>query len=577
MEGRPVVEAGQRPVYIYNGVTDLRELKDISLKGASLFFNGTFSVDGLRHVNLQGAHVFFNGKLQSGVTRGVSQDAVATTVSSPLPKSDGQVEASSHDGSRNSSPHVDPAVRRPSKALDSGKMEYSSERTDSKPTSAGIDHLNPKDAEICPFHNEHPACEHIESVTTSGNSLPDNANLTPFGLNGKVTGRQQTRTSGRAVDRSMLSARSVRFNVPAVLPTPVPSLPLKHVQCTNPGPRRRDSMSETVHKSTSHTSPSNRSWEHERADVHLKLPPQKRPSDQDIWISSKVEKKPRLEKHNGFDLDKQINKLVQEEVVQRSKRAKQLSDNNNNGHDATAEHEKTRKLSTQRNEMRSQLLGKPPRPLSASTIPSGPTKDRLAVNVPQLMPRLPQSSPLNNVINSATLNEEIVQTRIWFNIAQKDLFKEKARRGTASKALSARVTALNKKLAVLHRKRTEINDDTDRMNAFRRRDLEGCRLDVGALMQTTPKSPPLSPSDSEWKNRLSLCYEALERTKLENNEVKDAKRESGTLSGEENPVIKQEKCDQNVFWRVEAAGDKVFPMPPRRQVHFALTDIETCL
>lgn len=64
MEGRAVVEEGQRSVYIYNGVTDLRELKDISLNGASLFFNGTFSVDGLRHVNLQGAHVFFNGKLQ---------------------------------------------------------------------------------------------------------------------------------------------------------------------------------------------------------------------------------------------------------------------------------------------------------------------------------------------------------------------------------------------------------------------------------------------------------------------------------------------------------------------------------
>ena len=64
MEGRSVVEVGQRPVYIYNGVTDLRELKDISLDGASLFFNGTFCVDELRHVSLQGAHVFFNGKLQ---------------------------------------------------------------------------------------------------------------------------------------------------------------------------------------------------------------------------------------------------------------------------------------------------------------------------------------------------------------------------------------------------------------------------------------------------------------------------------------------------------------------------------
>lgn len=513
------------------------------------------------------------------MTRGVSQDAVATTVSSPLPKSDGQVEASSHDGRRNSSPHSDPALRRPSKALDSDKMECSSERRGSKPTSAGMNRLNPKDAEICLSHNGHSSSEHIESMTTSGNSLPHTANLTPFGLNQKVAGRQQTRTSGRAVGRSMPPARSVRFDVPAVLPTPGPSLPLKHMQCTNPSPRSKGPMSEAVHISTSHTSNFNRTWEHDRAGVHLKLLPQKRPSDQDIWNSSKEEKKPRLEKQNGFDLDKQTNKLVQEEVVQRGKRAEQLW-HNDNGHNTTAEHEKIRKLSNQRNEMRSQLLGKPHRPLSASTIPSGPTRDRLAAKIPQQMPSLPQSSPLNNVINSATLNEEIVQTRIRFNLAQQDLIDEKARRGTASKALSAQVTALNKKLAALHRERTEINDDTARMNAFRRRDLEGYRLDVGASMQATPKSPPvspLSPSDSEWKNRLSLCYEALERTKLENNEVKVAKRESGTLSGEENPVIKQEKSDQNVLWRVDSAGDKVFPMPPRRQVHFALTDMETCL
>ena len=512
-------------------------------------------------------------------TRGVSQDAVATTMSSPLPKSNGPVEASSHDGSRNSSPHVDPAVRRPSKALDSGKMQYPSERADPKSTSAGMDHLNQKDTEICPSHDKDPSSEHSESITTSGNSLPHNDNLTSFGLNQKVVGRQQTRTSGKAVDRSMLPARGVRFDVPAVSPTPVPSLSLNHLQCTNPSPRRRGSISEAVHKSTSHTSLFNRRWEHDRADVHLKLLPQKRPSDQDIWNSSKKEKKPRLEKHDGFHLDKQTNKLIQEEVIQRGKRAKQPSDSDN-GQDATAEHEKIRKLSNQRNEMRSQLLGKPHRPLSASTIPSGPTRDRLAAKIPQQMPRLPQSSPLNNVINSATLNEEIVQTRIKFNLAQKDLIDEKARRGTASRTLSAQVTALNKKLAALHRKRTEINDDTARMNAFRRCDLEGYRLEVGALTQTTPKSPPvspLSPSNSEWKDRLSLCYEALERTQLENNEAKAAKKESTTLSGEENSVIKQEKKDQNILWRVEAAADKVFPMPPRRQVHFALTDIETCL
>ncbi len=64
MEGRTNREVEQGPVYIYNGVANLSELKDITLNGASLFFNGFFSVDELRHLNLQGANVFFNGKLQ---------------------------------------------------------------------------------------------------------------------------------------------------------------------------------------------------------------------------------------------------------------------------------------------------------------------------------------------------------------------------------------------------------------------------------------------------------------------------------------------------------------------------------
>ncbi len=373
---------------------------------------------------------------------------------------------------------------------------------------------------------------------------------------------------------------SVRFDMPSVssLPTLVPSLPLRDMQCTNPRPRCKGSTSETVHNSTSPTSLSNRPWDHDRADFPLKLLSQKRPSDQDIWISSKKEKKPRLDKHEGFDVDKQTNKLIHEEI-QRGKRAKQILDRGN-GHDATAEYEKIRKLSNQRNEMRSQLLGNPHRPLSASITPASPTRDRLAAKIPQQMPALPQSSPLNNVINSATLNEEIVQTRIKFNLAQKELIEEKVKRGTASRAISARVTALNKKLAVLHRKRAEINDDTARMNAFRRCDLEGYRLDVGALAQITPKGSlvsPLSPSDREWKNRLSLCYEALQRAKLDNDDVRAVNRECETLSDEDNAVIKQEKPERNILWRVEAAGDKVFPIPPRRQVHFALTDIETCL
>lgn len=64
MEGHTNQEMKQGPVYIYNGEANLRELKDISLNGASLFFNCSFAIDELRNLNLQGANVFFNGKLQ---------------------------------------------------------------------------------------------------------------------------------------------------------------------------------------------------------------------------------------------------------------------------------------------------------------------------------------------------------------------------------------------------------------------------------------------------------------------------------------------------------------------------------
>jgi hypothetical protein len=54
---------GDRPVYIYNGISDLKELKEVNLNGASLFFNGSFRVEDLRGVDLVGANVFFNGQV----------------------------------------------------------------------------------------------------------------------------------------------------------------------------------------------------------------------------------------------------------------------------------------------------------------------------------------------------------------------------------------------------------------------------------------------------------------------------------------------------------------------------------
>lgn len=50
------------PAYIYNVSTNLRELKDVNLCGANLFFNGPFCVADLSEIDLSGATVILNGQ-----------------------------------------------------------------------------------------------------------------------------------------------------------------------------------------------------------------------------------------------------------------------------------------------------------------------------------------------------------------------------------------------------------------------------------------------------------------------------------------------------------------------------------
>jgi hypothetical protein len=64
MGGRSDPGLGQGPVYIYNGLSNLGELKEVNLNGANLFFNGSFCIEDLREVDLLGATVFLNGQPQ---------------------------------------------------------------------------------------------------------------------------------------------------------------------------------------------------------------------------------------------------------------------------------------------------------------------------------------------------------------------------------------------------------------------------------------------------------------------------------------------------------------------------------
>jgi hypothetical protein len=489
-------------MYIYNGVANLGELKEVSLSGASLFFNGSFRLEDLQGVELRGANVFLNGQLQ---------------------------------------------VRRP---IMTTKCANGSQSTTN---------------------------EKGESTPTSSRHLPQNANHLPLGLNQNVADSQQERTSDTTSDHFERPARPVRDHARrASAATPVACQQQKNTQCANSRARDPDLLPGAIHKFRSSNPLASTNLARGLTDDPDTLTPQKRTSVPDVLSTTKTTyKKPKLEKHNGSDLDRPTDRLIQEEA-QRSKRARQLSDSGN-GHDATAEYKKIRELSNRRKEIQSQVGSQRPGPLA--TPPTGPrsSSDQEAFSGAfSQMSIVPQNSPLGNVIHSATLHEQTVQAKIKFKIAQNQLLEEKAARGAPSKATTARVRSLNETLAFLHRRRNEIGNDANRMEAFRRSD-RGHQHGAEDLTRTTPDSPPLSPTDSEWRNRLTLCYEAVESPKSLREHIQIRASESATLSEEEGPIIKQEHSDENRLWSIGKIGHRVRTRAQQRQVRFALTDVETCL
>jgi hypothetical protein len=414
------------------------------------------------------------------------------------------------------------------------------------------------------------------TVTSDDRHLPRNPNHTPLGFDQRVAAGaceedQAPSISGGKIECFQPPAPRSRYNAAPLRATSVTS-------CTrgaNSQISRAKSIPKKTSRSTSFSSLANKRWSHDLAERPGKITPQKRSSTLDVTNHSGSEnKRPKVDKNDRFELEKHGEKLFQEEI-QRGKRARQLSDSGDS-RGATAEYEKIRKLANQRNEIRSRLLGKPRGPLATQTNPFSSSKLTLG-HQPQQTLCLPHNSPLNNVINSASLQEQIVQAKVQFNIAQNQLIEEKAKHGCASKAVLARVTSLNGTLAALNNRRCEIRNDADRMDVFRRFGPTGYRGGAEHLTQSTPKSPPLSPIDSEWKNRISLCYEAVKGSEHWHNAVKHIKNKSTTLSAEDEPMIKRETFDQKWSPKNEDAEIRGTPMPQRRQVRFALTDIETFL
>ena len=417
-----------------------------------------------------------------------------------------------------------------------------------------------------------------ESLVEASKSLPHSSNH-----NHVVLGQEDTlRSCGNKIQNSQTQgdlfqqpARAVQYDAKSVVATLVPAPPLNHRKDDNARlPRVELPRSAKANVKTPAPLLNSR-WPHDLVDTPAQLASHKRPSSTDVDSRSSNEnsKKPRLEKHDGFDVDKETEELIEEEI-RRAKRAKRRS-KRGDSQSAVAEHEEIRKLSERRNNIKSKLPSRLTWQLAAQWSKPGSLRKMDTEGGPGKVARLPRSSPLNNVINFAGLEEETVQTKIKLRLAESQLLQEKARHGYPSQKVVAQIRALDEKLAALKKQRSQIREDSHRMDAFRR-DAKTLQFRDEESKNATPRSPPLFPASDGWKERLILCYGAVERSEPRYVTMKNAKGESGTVSAEEGPGIKHEVVDEESL-KIAGAKARDPVISPQRQVRFALTGVETLL
>jgi hypothetical protein len=140
-------------------------------------------------------------------------------------------------------------------------------------------------------------------------------------------------------------------------------------------------------------------------------------------------------------LSEKANNLASEELNLRLRRTVLA----NLGKSSQNENAKIKQISAERQHIKSQLLQQ--------------------AGVP---PLLPQASPLKNIVNFARIEEEIVQAKIQYALAEKQLRLERQTLGRASDAIIQRVKAIGKALAELYERRDATQVDRTRIEEFRR-------------------------------------------------------------------------------------------------------------
>jgi hypothetical protein len=162
-----------------------------------------------------------------------------------------------------------------------------------------------------------------------------------------------------------------------------------------------------------------------------------------------VAKRMKVDSNSDSGLSK-ANSLASEELNLRL-RKRVLA---NLGRNSRQEDAKIKHLSAERQQIKSQLMRRSS---------GGDTR------VSSLsLPSLPQESPLKNIITFARIEEEIVQTKVQYAMAEKQLRRERQTLGRASDSIIQRVKAIGKAMAKLYEAREATQADRTRIDAFRR-------------------------------------------------------------------------------------------------------------
>ena len=211
----------------------------------------------------------------------------------------------------------------------------------------------------------------------------------------------------------------------------------------------------------------------------------------------KTAKRMRIDSISDSGLSERANSLASEELSLRLKK-RVLA---NLGRSSQNENAKIKQLSAERHEIESQLQQQQSG-IEAASI-SSPQRPR-HIQQPSL---LPQESPLKNIMNFAKIEEEIVQMKVQYVMAEKHLRRERQTVGRASAEIIERVKAIGKRLAELYEQRDATQTDRSR---------------VGAFLRPLIKNEPASPSSALISTPVVNLVSSAPATGSEGSEIRDS-------------------------------------------------------